>query len=211
VVWQDGKLGNFAGLTLKLMRSLDKATLDKGENAMVSSTTSVEVSALAHKSRIEGADGRACPVVVKRILAAASGGGHWVQLCRLMPAFHGHEVTFLTTRASNRAQVGQSHFRVIRDANLWHKFGLCRMALQIFWILLRERPDVIISTGAAIGYFSIRIGKFLGARTIWVDSIANVDKLSLSGRHIGRHADLWLTQWPHLAQPNGPQYVGAVL
>jgi hypothetical protein len=51
----------------------------------------------------------------------------------------------------------------------------------------------------------------LGARTIWIDSIANVEELSLSGRRIGKHAHLWLTQWPHLAAPGGPRYEGSVL
>jgi Oligosaccharide biosynthesis protein Alg14 like len=54
-------------------------------------------------------------------------------------------------------------------------------------------------------------GRFLGARTIWVDSIANIDVLSMSGQKAGRYADLWLTQWPELASPNGPEYRGSVL
>lgn len=151
------------------------------------------------------------PKPVKRILAAASGGGHWVQLCRLMPAFNGHDTAFLTTMTGNRTDVPSARFYSIRGASLWNKLGLIRMCLQVLWIVIRERPDVVISTGAAVGYFSLRIGKLFGARTIWIDSIANVDKLSISGKHVGRHADLWLTQWPQLAKPEGPQYYGAVL
>ena len=100
---------------------------------------------------------------------------------------------------------------MIVDATRWNKLKLLRMALQITWILLRERPDVVVSTGAAPGYFALRLGKWLGARTIWIDSIANVERLSLSGQRIGPHADLWLTQWPHLARPDGPQFPGGVL
>ena len=55
------------------------------------------------------------------------------------------------------------------------------------------------------------IGRILGARTIWLDSIANIEELSGSGRMVRRFADLWLTQWPHLAGPDGPEYAGAVL
>jgi UDP-N-acetylglucosamine:LPS N-acetylglucosamine transferase len=147
----------------------------------------------------------------KRILATASGGGHWVQLCRLMPVFDGHDMAYLTTIPGNRAEVPTARFYSIGAASLWNKFALVRMAIQVFWILLRERPEVIISTGAAIGYFAIRFGKLFGARTIWIDSIANVNKLSISGRHVGRYADLWLTQWPQLAQPEGPIYLGAIV
>jgi hypothetical protein len=147
----------------------------------------------------------------KRILAVASGGGHWVQLLRMLPAFEGCDVAFVTTIPSYRAQVQHSRFYVIRDANRWNKLGLLWMALVLLWIVLRERPYCVISTGAAPGYFALRFGKWLGARTIWVDSIANVEELSMSGRKIGKHADLWLTQWPHLASPGGPHYEGAVL
>ena len=33
----------------------------------------------------------------------------------------------------------------------------------------------------------------------------------LSGQLAGRFADLWLTQWRHLARPGGPNYIGSVL
>jgi UDP-N-acetylglucosamine:LPS N-acetylglucosamine transferase len=100
---------------------------------------------------------------------------------------------------------------VINDASRWDKIGLILMAARLLAIILRERPDVVISTGAAPGYVALRLAKLIGGRTIWLDSIANVDELSLSGRKIRRHADLWLTQWPHLARPDGPQFLGAVL
>ena len=76
--------------------------------------------------------------------------------------------------------------------------------------MIKERPDVVVSTGAAPGYFGIRFGKLVGARTIWIDSIANAEELSLSGLKAGKHVDLWLTQWEHLAQQEGPHYHGNV-
>lgn len=87
-------------------------------------------------------------------------------------------------------------------------FATARSLARIIW---SERPDIIISTGAAPGYLALRLGRIMGARTIWLDSIANVEHLSMSGFRIGRSADLWLTQWPHLARPEGPHYEGAVL
>ena len=147
----------------------------------------------------------------QKILAVASGGGHWIQLLRMMPAFAEKDVAFVTTLESCREQVGAARFYVVRDASRWNKMALLMMAMHIFWILLRERPRIIISTGAAPGFFALRLGKLMGARTIWVDSIANAEKISMSGQSIGKHADLWLTQWPHLARPQGPHFCGAVL
>jgi len=51
-----------------------------------------------------------------------------------------------------------------------------------------------------------------GARVVWVDSIANVDHLSLSGRLVRPFADLTLTQWPALARKyKSVEYVGQVV
>jgi hypothetical protein len=147
----------------------------------------------------------------KRIVAVASGGGHWIQLMRMLPAFEHHDVAFVTTLRSHGEQVARHRFYAVADGNRKTKLKLIRMAVRLAWIMLRERPDVVISTGAAPGYFGVRLGRLLGARTIWVDSIANAEHLSMSGEHVGPYADLWLTQWPHLARPEGPLFKGSVL
>ena len=59
--------------------------------------------------------------------------------------------------------------------------------------------------------FGIWLGRLIGARTIWIDSVANAEVLSLAGRKIGPLTDLWLTQWPHLATKNGPLFHGSVI
>ncbi len=147
----------------------------------------------------------------RRVLAIASGGGHWVQLLRLRPAFDADNVTFVTVDRAYASDVPGRRFRVVSDATRWSKLRLVLLAVQVAWIIVRERPDAIISTGAAPGYFAIRIGKWIGARTAWIDSIANVEVLSKAGQLAGRHADLWLTQWPHLARPEGPYFQGGTL
>lgn len=147
----------------------------------------------------------------KRILAVASGGGHWVQLRRLAPAFEGHEVVYLTTEPSYKSEVAPAKFFTVKDASRWNKFGLIKQAFQVLWILLRFRPHKVITTGAAPGFFAVRLGKLLGAECCWLDSIANAEQLSLSGERAGPAADLWLTQWEHLAAPDGPKCKGSVL
>jgi UDP-N-acetylglucosamine:LPS N-acetylglucosamine transferase len=149
--------------------------------------------------------------ISKKALAVASSGGHWMQLLRLVPALEDYEIVFVTVLESYRGQVPKNRFYVVPDANRWNRLGLLALATRMAWIMHREKPDIVISTGAAPGYFAILFGHFLGARTIWVDSLANVERLSLSGRLAGGHADLWLTQWPHLARTGGPFYRGAVI
>jgi UDP-N-acetylglucosamine:LPS N-acetylglucosamine transferase len=145
------------------------------------------------------------------VLAVASGGGHWVQLLRLRPTLEAHDVAFATVRPDYRVDVPDRRFYVVADATRWSRLALVRCAVGVLRVLLRERPDVVVSTGAAPGYFALRFGRWLGARTVWIDSIANVEQISRAGELAGRHADLWLTQWPHLARDGGPRWVGAVL
>ena len=146
-----------------------------------------------------------------RILAVASGGGHWVQLLRLRPAFEGARVTYVTVRRSYASDVPGEDLRVVPDATRWNKIKLLAMAVRILWMVATIRPDVIISTGAAPGYFAIRFGRWFGARTCWVDSIANAEELSLSGRKIRSHATKVLSQWPDVAAAEGVEYAGSVL
>lgn len=141
----------------------------------------------------------------------ASGGGHWVQLMRLRPAFEGHDVAYVSVDARYRDDVAGHAFHVVRDATRWNRLGLLAMACKILLVLLRERPDVVLSTGAAPGVFALRLGRWLGAKAVWLDSIANIERISMSGGLVGPKADLWLTQWPHLAREGGPEFRGAVL
>lgn len=134
-----------------------------------------------------------------------------MQLLRLLPALQGYEVVFVTADSSYRSTVPESRFYAVGDANRWNKLLVLALAAKVAWIIHKERPDVVISTGAAAGYFAVLFGHLSSARTIWVDSLANVERVSLSGRLAAKHADLWLTQWPHLAAEDGPHYEGAVL
>jgi len=55
------------------------------------------------------------------------------------------------------------------------------------------------------------LGRLMGARTLWIDSLANSKTLSLSGRLARPFASVWLTQWPSLSHPKGPDYWGSIL
>lgn len=147
----------------------------------------------------------------QKVLAVCSPGGHWVQLMQITSAFEGHEVAYATAVPEYKADVPDARFYTFKDASRWNKFGLLRTGAALTRIILAERPDVIVSTGAAPGFLALTIGRAFGARTVWIDSMANVCRLSMSGQYAGRHADLWLTQWPHLAKASGPNYVGAVI
>ena len=145
------------------------------------------------------------------VLVVSSGGGHWVELRRLLPCLQGLEIAFVSV-PSVANEIGNGlRFYEITDVTRWSRLAFVKVIRQLWNICRRERPSVVITTGAAPGLLALAVGRLFGAKTIWVDSIANVDQLSLSGRLAGRFADVWLTQWEHLASANGPSYHGKVI
>lgn len=145
------------------------------------------------------------------VLAVSSGGGHWVQMLRLAPAFRGADVHYATTDPSAADQVGTAAFHTFSDANKDTPIRLIVCALKLAWIIFTVRPDVVVSTGAAGGYLAIRIARLIGARTMFVDSIANARELSISARISLRIADRVLSQWPRVAELSGAEYRGAII
>lgn len=146
-----------------------------------------------------------------KILAIASGGGHWVQLLRLRPAFAGAKVSYATVKREAEKDVDGAPFFTFPDANRDRKVALIAQILKIAWIVLRVRPDVVITTGASCGYVAIRLARLFGSRTLFLDSIANAEQMSLSAQLAQRHVNMLLTQWPHLAGTDGPEYRGSVI
>ncbi|MEM1129997.1 MAG: UDP-N-acetylglucosamine--LPS N-acetylglucosamine transferase [Pseudomonadota bacterium] len=149
--------------------------------------------------------------MVKRILAVASGGGHWQQLMLLRPAFDGQSVKYLTTLPGLPEQFGATPAAIIPDCNRNEKVAVVKSTLALARHLAIFRPHVVISTGALPGVIALALARGIGARTIWVDSVANAEEMSMSGKLARRFAHLWLSQWEHVATESGAEYAGAVL
>lgn len=150
-------------------------------------------------------------IIVKKILAVASFGGHWIQLRRLSPLFDRYRTTYVSTEKMLKRSVAPNKFYDVVDAAKETKLKLVWLCICALYILIRVRPDVVITTGAAPGLVFLVLGKVLGSKTIWLDSIANAEELSLSGKLAKRWADLWLTQWCDVADRTGASYIGRVL
>jgi UDP-N-acetylglucosamine:LPS N-acetylglucosamine transferase len=146
----------------------------------------------------------------KRVLAAASSGGHWIQLCRLSDAFADTDVRYLTTGKNVAAPTGLPAITV-PEISRSTAYMLPFVWMKIAWVILCFRPDVVVTTGAAPGLIALQIAKLAGCTTIWIDSIANAEEVSLSGRLARKYSDLWLTQWSKLtASDTKLRYFGQV-
>jgi UDP-N-acetylglucosamine:LPS N-acetylglucosamine transferase len=146
-----------------------------------------------------------------RLLAIASGGGHWVQLRRLLPAFDGFDVAFVSTFDHYATQVAGHRYYVVPNASRFELKGFLPGAWRALKILWRERPDAIVSTGSAPMLIFLMLGRAMGARTLWVDSLANPERMSSSGKLARRIAHQTVSQWPEVAAAEGVRYWGSVL
>lgn len=136
------------------------------------------------------------------ILAIASSGGHWQELRRLGPAFPEGTV-WVSTDPDLAAEVGDSKFFAVPDANRWNKLALGWAAVRILLLVVRLRPTHVVTTGAAPGLIMVVFGRLFGAKTLWIDSVANAEELSLSGQKARRWASEVWTQWPSLVDNAG--------
>lgn len=149
--------------------------------------------------------------MTRRILAIASGGGHWQQMQLLRPAFADGQVFWLTTLPGLPEQFDAHPAAIVPDCNRNEKLAILKCTAVLAGHILRHRPHVVISTGALPGVIALALGRLAGARTVWVDSVANAEEMSMSGRLARRFAHLWMSQWEHVAQECGAEYAGAVL
>ncbi len=148
-----------------------------------------------------------------KICLVASAGGHASQLLRISESWKGRNTFLITTTKVVMEQFKKyGNVYVVGECNHEHPLRVFVALMRCLKIVFRERPDVVISTGAAIGCMVCFLGKLTGSKVVWIDSITNVDQLSLSGRMVRYIADLFLTQWPHFAEAyRNVEYVGSVV
>lgn len=148
---------------------------------------------------------------LKKICLISSHGGHLHELTEATKGVVGniYWVTFRTKHTEVLLK-DKRHYFIIDPVTSKLKFLL--NAFQSLYHILKERPKVIISTGAGIAIPSMLLGKFLlKSRIIYVESAAAVIEPSRTGRFMYKYADLFLIQWESLNAfyPNA-KYVGVL-
>lgn len=153
------------------------------------------------------------------ILAISSPGGHWAQLTTICdnlphPVVYARAGTAKPTMSTPEAAEGRGgrdrpHF--IQDANKDKKWHLVLCLRDTTALIRRTAPSLVITTGAAPGFFACLIARLTGRRCVFIDSIANAERLSLSARLCRLFGLPVLTQWQSLADGRRVQYKGSVL
>lgn len=148
-----------------------------------------------------------------KICLAASTGGHLTELLRLTEVWQERPHFFVIPRSLVAKELSRREkVYLINKADYRHPWRLLCMLVRCTWIMLKERPDVVVSTGAAVGCILCVLGKLAFMRIIWIEDISHVDRLTLSGQIVMHFADLFLVQWPELAERyKQARYVGSIL
>jgi beta-1,4-N-acetylglucosaminyltransferase len=146
-----------------------------------------------------------------KIALVCSHGGHLTEMELLEPAFEGYRC-FLVTYRSPRTEALSRRCYLLPNIGTspWRLLGAF---VRAAWILGREHPDVVLSTGSEIAIPFLWVGQLLGARTVYVESCCRVTAPSRTGPLVYPVSDLFLVQWPALLERYGPRahYVGGLI
>lgn len=150
------------------------------------------------------------PVRRLRLCLAASGGGHVRQLLDLEDVWSSHDYFFVTEGTSLGDSLAEKHavhfvpHVAMGQARLGAPFRMLSAAFKSFFrsaaIVWRERPEVVISTGAGAVFFVVLWARLLGARIIVIESFARFDSPSLFTRVAAPLAHYLAVQSPALSQ-----------
>lgn len=137
---------------------------------------------------------------IKKICFAASSGGHLEEISKLSPLVKEKDFLFTEKNNFNNVLWCKNIFCVpqINRKEIFFIPKFFNLCIISFFVLLKEKPDVIISTGALVTFPISIIGKFLGKKIIYIESFARIDSASLTGKLFYKIADIFIVQWEEM-------------
>jgi len=157
-------------------------------------------------------------VVYIKICVVASAGGHLQECNCLFPIFSKYDYFYVTFAGKEitKGLKGKVYHVInpdIRNPKLGFKAFIINF-FQILKILIKEKPDVIITSGAGVAFTPCILSKVLfKTKIIFIETISRFDKPSLIGRILYPIADLFLVQWKGVLKYYGKktQYGGPLI
>lgn len=167
------------------------------------------MTATAENSRESSAAAKAAPQPGVRICLAGSGGGHVRQLLDLRPLWSDYSYFFVSEDTALTRTLANDHpFRYVchlalGQARLGHPIRMAvaavRNAFESLGVILKERPHVLITTGAGAVFFSVVWARLFGTKIVLIESLARFEQPSVFGRMAARFAHCKIAQAAPLA------------
>jgi len=151
-----------------------------------------------------------------KIALIANSGGHMSELRAIQPAFEGHDCFYITLRRPWHKSLAPCFFIGPPKEKLPRKLALGIYLVTAFfhvcWVILKTRPDLVVSTGAELAIPAFWMAKLLGARTLFLESLTRYDRPSRAGRFVMPVADVFLTQQEQMvaSDPKHIRYEGNI-
>ncbi|NHV59980.1 MAG: hypothetical protein HA492_01035 [Candidatus Verstraetearchaeota archaeon] len=143
-----------------------------------------------------------------RLLVVLGGGGHTAQMLKLVDLLGGRfHYSYLISIGDNlstsKIKTGGVAYFVHRardhgDGPFTTALKLMRLSLESLVVLVRERPDAVISAGPGLAVPISILAKIFGVKVVFVESWSRVYSPSLAGRIISKFSDLLFVQWPEM-------------
>jgi len=143
--------------------------------------------------------------MMKKVMFISSTGGHFNELMKLEPLFKNYKVTVVTESSSNKKKLKNEyrkyniHFLLKKSkykiVSLFNLFINCFISLFYF---VKYRPKYIVTTGAHTAGPMCCIGKIFRSKIIFIETMANINTPTKTGRIIYKFADLFIVQWEEM-------------
>ena len=138
----------------------------------------------------------------KKICLISSSGGHFEQLLmlkKLSECYNTFTVTEKTKYNKNDKKINYYVLQVNRKEKLII-FKMILIFLKSMYIFIKERPDVVISTGVLASIPMIFLGHFFKKKVIYIESFAKISSPTLTGKFIYKMnwADQFYVQWSQM-------------
>jgi beta-1,4-N-acetylglucosaminyltransferase len=151
--------------------------------------------------------------VAGRALLVCSPGGHLAQMLSLEPAWRDLETTWVTLPGADVDYLLAGQDVVLGRGPTNRSIKNLVRNFRTAWRTVRDRkPDVILSTGAALAVPFFLVGRLHRRRCVYVESFTRIEGLSRSGRIVYPLAHVFFVQWPSLTERfRKAVYAGSVL
>ena len=136
-----------------------------------------------------------------KVCLVGSSGGHLTHLYMLKPFWQEQERFWVTfDKADARSLLeGETFYPCYFPTNRNLK-NLIKNTFLAWKILRKEKPDLIISSGAAVAVPFFYLGKLFGAKTIYVEVFDRIDAPTLTGKLVHPITDRFIVQWEEMEQ-----------
>ena len=162
----------------------------------------VSRSSGANRRRGEGDGGaHAAPAHIK-IALVCSHGGHLTEMLEIEGAFEGHDTFYFCYDAHTTQRLPRAYLVPNMARN---PVEFAKNLVRLLRIFRKERPDLMVSTGAEIALPAALVAKLFRLPLLYLECGAQVAHASFTGRILYRLADRFLVQWPELLGVYGPR------